>query len=75
MMFLEPAELRILTGRAQKARQVEQLRRMGIPFHVNASGHPIVARAVIEGNSSQAAPPKPTWEPDWAALKKKPGAK
>jgi hypothetical protein len=65
MMFLEPEELRVLTGKAQKVKQVEQLRRMGLPFYVNAAGHPVVARAVIEGASRQeqsAAIVKP-WRP------------
>lgn len=64
-MFLDTAELFALTGRRQKARQVDQLRRMGVPFWVNASGHPVVTRAALEGGSSnpQSAP---TWEPAWA---------
>lgn len=49
MMFLEPEEVRILTGRAHKAKQIAQLRKMGIPFFLNAAGHPIVSRAAIEG--------------------------
>lgn len=47
--FLSPDELRTLTGRARKALQVEQLRRMGLPFWVNAAGRPVVARAAVEG--------------------------
>ncbi|MFA5170391.1 MAG: DUF4224 domain-containing protein [Sulfuriferula sp.] len=50
MLFLEPSELRILTGMAQKSKQVDQLRRMGVPFFLNAAGHPIVTRAAVEGN-------------------------
>lgn len=66
-MFLEPSEIHRLTGKAQKAKQVEQLRRMGIPFYVNASGHPIVTRAVIEGSrKEQPAAPK-TWRPNFGA--------
>ena len=61
-MFLEPSEIHRLTGKAQKAKQVEQLRRMGIPFYLNASGHPIVARAIIEG-SKQVVAVTPTWRP------------
>lgn len=49
MIFLEPDEIRVLTGVAQKAKQIEQLRRMGIPFYVNASGHPVIARTAVEG--------------------------
>lgn len=55
-MFLTPIEIVQLTGirggrkgltRAQ--RQVEALKSMSIPCHVNAAGRPVVARAVIEG--------------------------
>ena len=56
----------VLTGYAQKAKQVEQLRRMGLLFFVNAAGRPIVARAIVEGRRSEAEPVKPTWEPAWA---------
>ncbi len=48
-MFLTPAELRTLTGRAHKARQIEALRRMGIPHWINAAGCPVVPRAALEG--------------------------
>lgn len=65
MMFLEPDELRVLTGKAQKAKQVEQLRRMGIPFHINAAGCPVVAKAIIEGASrrEQSAAIVQPWRP------------
>lgn len=59
-MFLTQEDLRTLTGKAQKAKQAEQLRRMGIPFYLNASGHPIVARSAIEGGRLTEQP-KPTW--------------
>lgn len=65
-MFLSDTDLEKLTGRKQKSRQVAELRRLGVPFYVNASGHPVVARAVLEGGKP-AAPVKPSWEPTWAA--------
>lgn len=65
-MFLTDADLEKLTGRKQKSRQVAELRRLGVPFYVNASGHPVVACAVLEGGK-QPAQQKPTWEPPWAA--------
>lgn len=65
-MFLEPAELRTLTGYAQRSKQVAQLRLMGIPFHINAAGRPVVARAIIEGGK-QKQEVKSTWTPSWAA--------
>lgn len=48
-MFLEDDEVAVLTGRKFKSLQVDQLRRMGIPFFVNALGRAVVARAAIEG--------------------------
>jgi hypothetical protein len=61
MLFLNPDELALLTGFRRKGRQVEQLRRMGIAFHVNGCGRPVVARAAIEG--STAATSLRTWAP------------
>lgn len=65
-MFLEPEDLIQLTGLRQKKAQIAQLKRMGIPFFVNASGHPVVAVAAIEGRKP-AEMPKPKWSPTWAA--------
>lgn len=62
-MFLTAEEIRQLTGRAQKARQVEWLRAAGVPFYINAAGHPIVARAVIEGRPSDQSATLPPWRP------------
>ncbi len=53
--FLEPNEICELTGRKMKSKQIDALRRAGLPFFVSATGHPIVARAIIEGRT--AAPP------------------
>lgn len=50
-MFLSPVELAVLTGRKVKSKQVEALRRMGVPFFVNACGRAVVTRAVIEGRA------------------------
>ena len=67
-MFLCDDDMALLTGYKRKALQVQQLRRMGIPFFVNAAGQPIVAKAVVEGRKDT-APKVPTWEPDWSKLK------
>jgi hypothetical protein len=66
-MFITDEDLRELTGYTHRAKQVAQLRRMGIPFFVNAAGRPIVARATIEGGN-QSSPTAATkkWEPSWA---------
>ncbi|VVE37160.1 hypothetical protein PCO31111_03968 [Pandoraea communis] len=61
--FLTPDEIRYLTGRNLKADQVEALRRMGIPFYVNARGSAIVARCVIEGSRDE-APRRKGWTPN-----------
>lgn len=50
-MFLTDAEITELTGYRQSSKQVAMLRRQGVPFHVNAAGHPKVARAVIESGA------------------------
>ena len=60
-LFLTPEEIRTLTGRAQKSKQVEQLRRSGIPFTLNASGQPIVTRTAIEGGRKEEFITKKTW--------------
>ena len=49
--FLTPDEIRYLTGRKVKAKQVDALRRMGVPFFINACGRAIVARSAIEGRT------------------------
>lgn len=63
-MFLTKDELAVLTGRKLKSYQIEALRRVGIPFFVNAIGHPVVTRSAIEGgNKTAAKPPGKEWEP------------
>jgi hypothetical protein len=60
-MFLNQEELTTLTGRKIKSKQIEALRRMGLPFHVNAVGKPVVARVAIEGRREKAEPAAPVW--------------
>ena len=62
-MFLNDDELVKLTGRKMKARQIEALRSMGLPFFINAIGQPVVARSVIEGGK-KTEEPKPRWTPN-----------
>lgn len=64
-MFLTPGQLRTLTGFAHKARQVQQLRAMGVPFYVNRRGVPVVACSVVDGHTSTAPSAKaaPAWSP------------
>ncbi|MGV2292091.1 DUF4224 domain-containing protein [Trinickia sp. YCB016] len=54
-MFLSPFELAVLTGRKVKSKQIEALRRMGVPFFVNACGRAVVARSAIEGRGDVVA--------------------
>jgi hypothetical protein len=61
-MFLSPEDLAELTGRKIKSKQIEALRRMGLPFHVNAVGKPVVPATAIEGRK-QAAAAAPAWQP------------
>lgn len=47
--FLDDPDLKRLTGRLQKSRQIEWLRAAGIPFRVNATGHPVVLWVALHG--------------------------
>jgi hypothetical protein len=62
-MFLTADELAELTGRKIKSKQIEALRRMGLPFHVNAVGKPVVSAAAVEGRKLPVAAPATTWQP------------
>jgi len=62
-LFLEDDQIARLTGRKTKTKQIEWLRREGIPFRVNATGHPIVTRSAIEGTGPQAKEQPRTWMP------------
>jgi hypothetical protein len=59
--FLTDPEVRILTGRAHKGAQIDQLRRMGIPFFINAAGRPVVTTSAVEGKKEEPMPK--TWTP------------
>lgn len=63
-LFLTSDELRDLTGFALKARQIAQLRSMGIQFRVNGCGKPVVTRAAVEGGAIAQQPIAPqAWQP------------
>lgn len=64
--FLDDAALVRFTGRRQKSKQIEQLRKMGVKFFVNAAGHPMVTDEAINGRKPTKAQ-KPAWSPAWAA--------
>jgi len=61
-LFIEPEELRMLTGRKLKSKQIQWLRGEGIPFRINALGHPVVTRATVENRKPEPAP-RPGWSP------------
>jgi Domain of unknown function (DUF4224) len=58
--FLEDSDLKRLTGRHQKSRQIEWLRTAGIPFRVSATGHPVVLWAAIRDKRT---PASEAWQP------------
>lgn len=69
-MFLKPDEIATLTGirggakgKTRSQRQVDALRKMGIPFFVNAAGRPVVTRAAIEGHQIEKKPETKEWSP------------
>jgi hypothetical protein len=63
-LFLSPDELFDLTGRKIAKLQIEQLRRMMIPFHVNALGRPVVTVNAIIGTEKQSSVTETTgWTP------------
>ena len=47
--FLSAHDLATLTGRKVKVKQIEALRRMGLPFFINARGQAVVSRSAIDG--------------------------
>jgi phenylalanyl-tRNA synthetase beta subunit len=52
-MFLTVDEVRELTGYAIKAKQISQLKRMGIAFFINGGGRPIITVSAIEGRKQE----------------------
>ena len=61
--FLSSDELAILTGRKRARAQIDALRRMGVPYWVNAAGRPVVARAAVEGHRATQMDLAATWSP------------
>ena len=71
-MFLTDEEVADLTGYRQARKQVAMLKMQGVPFYVNAAGHPKVARAIIEQrhakSQAQAQAKAKEWTPKWAGI-------
>lgn len=62
-LFLSREEIATLTGRKTKSKQIEQLRKMGIPFFVNAINAPVVTRVAVEGRTEDVPPTQAKWQP------------
>ena len=60
--FISEEDVATLTGRKIKSCQVEQLRKMGIAFYINAAGRPVVPRSSIEGRPQEQI--EKAWEPN-----------
>jgi hypothetical protein len=57
--FLDSEQLATLTGRRTKSRQIAVLRDRGIPFRINATGHPVVSWTAVDGGKLE------TQQKDW----------
>lgn len=53
-LFIDEAELAQLTGRKAKSYQIAWLRTSGLPYRINATGHPVVTRTAVEGRATPA---------------------
>ena len=62
-LFLEPDEIATLTGRRIKSLQIVWLRQQGIPFRINATGHPVVTRSTIDTAASMPTHTRTGWTP------------
>lgn len=61
-LFVNPEDLRRLTGFATKAKQIAYLRTIGIPFIINGAGKPVVTVAAVEGRRETRAVTQ-AWSP------------
>lgn len=62
-IFLTAEELQTLTGYAVRAKQIAQLRKMGIAFRVNGCGRAVVTRTAVEGGAPVAQQQPSGWQP------------
>lgn len=71
--FLSVAEVAALTGRKKHSLQIALLKKIGMPFWVNARGQPIIARTALDGRKEVVKPPAANepWVPN--VLRKKAG--
>jgi hypothetical protein len=66
--FLKDDELKKLTGRSFKSKQIQWIRAEGIPFRVSATGHPVVVRFALEGKAV-IPEQQPRWVPNFLAVR------
>lgn len=62
--FLSKEDVAILTGAKIKSKQIVQLRKMGLPFWINALGVPMVPRSAVDGRPARAPVPVPKVVPN-----------
>ena len=64
-LFLTQEEIVTLTGYKSSTKQIDVLRRQGVPFRLNGRGRPIITRAAILGDTNKAKPTQKTsvWQP------------
>lgn len=68
-MFLNPDEIKQLTGKMRSDAQVRWLRTMGITHKINGNGDPIILKAHIEKVfDGSYAESKNKEEPNWNAI-------
>ncbi|HEY0064158.1 MAG TPA: DUF4224 domain-containing protein [Telluria sp.] len=60
--FLAADDVAALTGRKIKSKQIDALKKMGLPFFVNAKGVPVVPESAVNG-SGKIEPQKKAWSP------------
>lgn len=61
-IFIDSEQLIQLTGRKNKSHQIAWLRGSGLPYRVNATGHPVVTRLAVEGRTPELIV-EATWAP------------
>jgi hypothetical protein len=63
-MWLTPDDVQRLTGAKQRKLQAARLRRMGVPFRLNALGEPLVEPEAVRVTKRK----ERAQEPNWSAL-------
>ena len=64
-MFLTFEELVELTGYRQANKQIEMLKKQGIPCYINAANEPKVVRSIFEQKPTKQTEKTKEWTPKW----------